>query len=72
MSRTLITAFITYVLTRLFYGISGFDPHRVFPGLPGYMLDLGIWLLVSYFVFCVLRALGIGKTRDSKTGRLQD
>lgn len=72
MSRMLITFVITYVLTRLFYWISGFDPIRVFPKLPGYGLDLGIWLLVGYFIFWALSVLEIGKTRDRKTGRLQD
>jgi len=72
MSRMLITFVITYVLTRLFYWISGFDPIRVFPKLPGYGLDLMIWLLVSCFIFWALSVLGIGKARDRKTGRLQD
>jgi len=72
MSRMLITAVVTYVLTRLFYWISGFDPLRVFPKLPGYLVDLGIWLLVSGFIFWALSASGIGRTRDRKTGRLPD
>jgi hypothetical protein len=72
MSRTLIVFVITYTITRLFYGISGFEPIRAIPGLPGYLLDLGIWLLVCLFVFRALSVLGIGKARDRKNGGVQD
>jgi hypothetical protein len=72
MSRSMIAFFITYVITRLFYWLSGFDPHRILPKMPGYLLDLGIWLLVGYTVVWVLGVLGIGMTRDSKTGKLQN
>jgi hypothetical protein len=67
----LITFVITYVLTRLFYAISGFDPLRIIPKWPSYLLDLGIWLLASYIIFRALSALGIGKARDRKTGSVQ-
>jgi len=63
MSRMLITFVIAYVLTRLFYGISGFDPLRIIPKWPGYLLDLGIWLVVSCVIFWALTVLGIGKAR---------
>ena len=69
MSRMMITFIITYLLTRLFYGISGFDPVRVIPKLPGYLIDLGIWILSCYLVFWALSTLGIGKARDRKSGR---
>jgi hypothetical protein len=68
----MITFVITYFLTRLFYWISGFDPVRAVPKLPGYLLDLGIWLLVSYFAYRALSVLGIGKARGRKNGRPQD
>jgi hypothetical protein len=72
MSRSLITFFFTYVLIHLFYGISGFDPLRAFPKLPGYLLDLGIWLPVYLFIFWALGVLGIGKARNRKTAGAQD
>lgn len=68
MSRTLITFAIAYVITRLFYGLSGFDPLRIVPKWFGYLLDLGIWLLVYLVVNWALTVLGIGKVRDRKTG----
>ena len=72
MSRTLMTFVITYIMTRLFYGISGFEPIRAIPGLPGYLLDFGIWLLVYIFIFRALSVLGIGRARDRKNGSMQD
>jgi len=71
MSRMLITVIIIYVLTRLFYGISGFDPHRIIPKWTGYLVDLGIWLLVGWGVYWALTVLGIGKVRDQMAGRPQ-
>lgn len=61
MSRTLITFFLTYVITRLSFWLSGFDPHRAIPNWPGYLLDLGIWLLVGVSVSWAIGVLGIGR-----------
>jgi hypothetical protein len=61
MSRNLITFFFTYVITRLFYGLSGFAPYRDLPTWHGYAVDLGIWLLVGYIIHGFLSVLGIGK-----------
>lgn len=72
MSRMLITVVITYVLTRLFYWLSGFEPVRAFPGLIGYLLDLAIWILAAFSIFWSLSVLRIGKVKNRKTGMLQD
>jgi hypothetical protein len=66
MSRNLIAFFFTYVITRLFYGLSGFVPTTALPKWPGYAVDLGIWLLVSTIVFWFLKVLGIGRTKGGK------
>ena len=60
MSRTFLIIF-TWVITRLFYWMSGFNPMRDLPAVLGYSLDLGIWLLASYIIDWSLRALGIGR-----------
>jgi hypothetical protein len=67
-TRTLIAGFITYVITRFGYWISGFNPNRFPQTLPGVLLDLGIWLLVCIPVVWVLDKLGIGtSSRDKRT-----
>ena len=60
MSRTLITVFLTYVITRLFFWISGFNPIRDLSTVPGYLIDFGIWALVCYIIYRFLSVLGIG------------
>lgn len=61
MSRNLIVFFIAWVITRLFYWMSGFSPIRDLPAVLGYSIDLGIWLLVSMISYWFLRVLGIGR-----------
>jgi hypothetical protein len=61
MSRMLITFFFTYVITRLFFWLSGFDPHRDLSTVPGYLIDLGIWLLIGSIIHWFLSVLGIGR-----------
>jgi len=67
MSRMLITFFFAYVIIHLFYGMSGFDPMRFSPKWLGYLIDLGIWMLVFIPILRALGALHIGKTKDEKT-----
>ena len=61
MNRTLITFPFAWLITRLFYFLSGFEPIRDIKGLPGYAADLAIWIAVSYGIFWCLGVLGIGK-----------
>jgi hypothetical protein len=61
MSRTLITFAFAWLITRLFYLLSRFEPIRDIKGLPGYAVDLAIWLAVSMVIFWCLGVLGIGK-----------
>jgi hypothetical protein len=63
MSRNLIAFFWTYVITRLFYGLSGFVPTQALPKWPGYAVDLAIWLLVGLTISWFLKVLGIGKVK---------
>jgi len=70
MSRTLITFFFAYVITRLFFGISGFNPISDLPTVPGYLIDLGIWALVFCIVYWFLGVLGIG-TSSRKNGPIK-
>jgi hypothetical protein len=66
MPRTLITFFFTYILIHLFYGISGFDPMQFSPKWLGYLIDLGIWMLLFLAILRALGALHIGKTKNEK------
>lgn len=61
MSRMLIACFIAWVITHLFYWMSGLNPIRDLTALLGYSIDLGIWLLVCYISYWSLGVLGIGK-----------
>lgn len=67
MSRTLIPFFFAYVITRLFFGISGFNPIRDLPTIPGYLIDFGVWALVFCIIYWFLGVLGIG-TSPRKIG----
>jgi hypothetical protein len=71
MSRTLITFFFTYVITRLFFGISGFNPIRDLPPVSGYLIDFGIWALVFCIVYWFLGVLRIG-TSSRKNGPIKE
>ena len=64
MSRNLIAFFFTYVITRLFYGLSGFVPTTALPKWPGYAVDLSIWLLVGLTISWFLKVLGIGTVKQ--------
>jgi len=66
-NRGLITAIISYVVIRLFYGISGFDPVRSFPGIAGYALDFAVWVLVYGVVYTALGMLGIYRRDRAKS-----
>jgi len=65
MSRTIITCFFSYVITRLFFWISGFNPIRDLPIVPGYLVDIGIWLLICCIIYWFLSILGIGRKARS-------
>lgn len=56
--RALATAIISYIVIRTFYGISGLDPVRSFPGIAGYALDFAVWVIVYVAVFAALGAWG--------------
>jgi hypothetical protein len=61
MSRTLITFAFAWLMTRLFYLLSRFEPIRDIKGLPGYAVDLAIWLAVSFLILWFLGVLRIGR-----------
>lgn len=61
MPRMLIACFIAWIITRLFYLISGFNPIQDLTGVLGYSIDLGIWMLVCSMTYWSLGALGVGK-----------
>jgi hypothetical protein len=57
----LIASFIAWVVIRLFYLISGFNPVQNPAGVLGYLIDLGIWIPVCLLSFWSLGVLGMGK-----------
>ena len=61
MSRFMITFFCAWVITRLFYWLSRFNPTHDLAGVLGYAINLGIWLLVCFLSYWSLGVLGIGK-----------
>ena len=61
MPRVLVASFIAWVVIRLFYLVSGFNPIQHLGGLLGYLIDLGIWMPVCLLSYWFLGVLGIGK-----------
>lgn len=70
MSRTLITFFFTYVITRLFFWISRLNPIQDLPAVPGYLIDFGIWALVFCTIYWFLGVLRVG-TSSRKNGPIK-
>jgi len=60
MFRSFISVILTYVITHLFFWISGFNPIRDLPRFPGPLIDFGIWMLVFLIIWWFLGVLGIG------------
>jgi hypothetical protein len=63
MSRGIIAAVGTFIITRLFYWLSGFDPYRDIGSPLKYLADLAIWLAVYFPVFWALGVLKIGREK---------
>ena len=61
MPRSLITFAFAWLITHLFYRLSGFEPIRDIKGLIGYAVDLAIWLAVYFLILWFLGVLRIGK-----------
>jgi hypothetical protein len=57
----LIASFIAWIITRLFYLMSGFNPIQDFTGVLGYVIDLGIWMLVCSTTYWSLGVLRMGR-----------
>ena len=70
MFRSFITVILTYVITHLFFWISGFNPNRDLPSFPGTLIDLGIWLLVFLIIYWFLGVLGV-RAPTLKNGRIK-
>jgi hypothetical protein len=66
MSRTsqiFLSFFITWIITRLFYWLSGFDPIHNLNNAFGYLIDLGIWSVVWFSVVGIFEIFKIGKKK---------
>jgi hypothetical protein len=61
LNRTLLACFFAWIITRLFYWMSGLNPIRDFAAVPGYSIDLGIWLALCGISYWLLSILGIGR-----------
>ncbi len=60
-SRIFVSFFMTWIITRFFYWVSGFDPIHDLKGFFGYLVDLGVWGAVWFSVVGVLDLSRTGK-----------
>lgn len=56
--KNFVSIIITFIVTRVGYWFFNFDPRNDFSTVPGYAIDIAIWLVLFYLMVWIIGKIG--------------
>ncbi len=63
--KSFLALALTFIITRLSFRFFSFDPFTRFSFWPGFIIDLGIWLIVFYICSWVINKISAKTSKKS-------